>query len=143
MLFNCNATFRSLLFNPRLESRATIIKMHPNNIPFHTTDWSKIPATTHTGETGVAYWRTLQFGDLRVRMVEYSPNYKADHWCQKGHLLFVIEGEMVTELADSQLFTMKTGVSYQVSDDLSSHRSFTENGAKLIIIDGGFLALKD
>ncbi len=116
--------------------------MHPDNIPFHTTDWSVIPATTHTGETGVAYWRTLQFGDLRVRMVEYSPNYKADHWCQKGHLLFVIEGEMTTELADSQLFTMKTGVSYQVSDDLSSHRSFTEGGAKLIIIDGGFLQLK-
>ncbi len=117
--------------------------MHPNNIPFHTTDWSQIPATTHTGETGVAYWRALQFGDLRVRMVEYSPNYKADHWCQKGHLLFVIEGEMTTELADGQLFRMKTGVSYQVSDDLSAHRSFTENGAKLIIIDGGFLALKD
>lgn len=117
--------------------------MHSNNIPFHTTDWSQIPATTHIGETGVAYWRTLQFGDLRVRMVEYSPNYKADHWCQKGHLLFVIEGEMTTELADGQLFTMKTGVSYQVSDDLSSHRSFTEGGAKLIIIDGGFLALKE
>lgn len=117
--------------------------MHPNNIPFHTTDWSKIPVTEHTGETGMAYWRTLQFGDLRVRMVEYSPNYKADHWCQKGHLLFVIEGEMTTELADGQLFVMKTGVSYQVSDDLSSHRSFTEWGAKLIIIDGGFLALKD
>jgi quercetin dioxygenase-like cupin family protein len=116
--------------------------MHPNNIPFHTTDWSKIPATEHKGETGMAYWRTLQFGDLRVRMVEYSPNYKADHWCQKGHLLFVIEGEMTTELVDGQLFTMQTGVSYQVSDDLSSHRSFTENGAKLIIIDGAFLALK-
>jgi hypothetical protein len=116
--------------------------MHPNNIPFHTTDWSKIPATEHKGETGMAYWRTLQFGDLRVRMVEYSPNYKADHWCEKGHLLFVIEGAMWTELADGQLFEMKTGVSYQVSDELSSHRSFTEGGAKLIIIDGGFLKLK-
>jgi hypothetical protein len=116
--------------------------MHPNNIPFHTTDWRQIPVTEHKGETGMAYWRTLQFGDLRIRMVEYSPNYKADHWCQKGHLLFVIEGSMTTELADGQLFEMKAGVSYQVSDDLSSHRSFTEEGAKLIIIDGGFLALK-
>ncbi|MEO9012182.1 MAG: DHCW motif cupin fold protein, partial [Ginsengibacter sp.] len=73
--------------------------MNPNNIPFNLTDWNKIPIIEYAGETGVAYWRTLQFGSLRIRMIEYSKNYKADHWCQKGHIIFCIEGEMSTELS--------------------------------------------
>jgi len=89
----------------------------------------------------MAYWRSLQLGNLRVRTVEYSAGYKADHWCQKGHLLFVIEGELITELADGRLFRMTPGMSYEVSDELSSHCSVTEHGAKLFIVDGGFLAL--
>lgn len=115
--------------------------MHPALIPFQVTNWQQIAATEHLGETGVAYWRTLQLGNLRVRMVEYSPRYKADHWCQKGHLLFVLEGELTTELADGSVFQMTTGMSYEVSDELSSHRSFTEHGAKLLIVDGEFLTV--
>ncbi|MCB2409823.1 DHCW motif cupin fold protein [Hymenobacter lucidus] len=114
--------------------------MLTTTIPFQVTDWAMIPATEHPGETGVAHWRTLQLGSLRVRMVEYSAGYKADHWCQKGHLLFVTEGELLTELTDGQTFRMTSGMSYEVSDELSSHRSSTEHGAKLIIVDGGFLA---
>ena len=114
--------------------------MHTNLIPFQVTNWQEIAATEHPGETGVAYWRTLQLGNLRVRIVEYSPRYKADHWCQKGHLLFVLEGLLTTELSDGSLFYMQPGMSYEVSDELSSHRSFTEQGAKLLIIDGEFLA---
>jgi hypothetical protein len=114
--------------------------MNTSAIPFQVTDWAQIPATEHPGETGTAYWRTLQLGNLRVRMVEYSAGYKADHWCQKGHLLFVTEGELLTELADGQTFRMTPGMSYEVSDELSSHRSSTEHGAQLIIVDGGFLS---
>jgi len=116
--------------------------MNINNIPFQITDWSKIPMTEHKGETGVAFWRTLKFGDLRIRMVEYSKNYKADHWCQKGHIIFCIEGEMTTELADGQEFKMAKGMTYQVSDDLSSHRTYSKYGVKLLIIDGAFLKLQ-
>lgn len=116
--------------------------MHPSNIPFHTTNWQNVPVTEHPGETGVAYWRTLQFGDLRVRIVEYSPNYKADHWCSKGHIIYCIEGEMETELSDGSLYKLTPGMSYQVSDELSSHRTFTEQGVKLFIVDGSFLGLK-
>lgn len=112
------------------------------NIPFHTTNWETIPTTEHLGETGVAYWKTLQLGDLRVRQVEYSPNYKADHWCQKGHIIYCIEGEMTTELADGTLHLLTKGMTYQVSDDLSSHRSISEKGVKLLIIDGAFLQLQ-
>ena len=113
--------------------------MNSNNIPFTLTDWESIHKTEHPGETGTAYWRTLHFGELRIRLVEYSKNYKADHWCQKGHIIFCIDGEMTTELSDGQEFKMTKGMSYQVSDELSSHRTYTKEGVQLFIIDGSFL----
>ena len=109
--------------------------MQISGIPFGTTDWSKIEPTEHKGETGVALWRTQQFGDVRVRMVEYSAGYLADHWCERGHVLLVLEGELTTELKDGRTFTLKPGMSYQVSDNEEPHRSFTEVGAKLFIVD--------
>lgn len=109
------------------------------DIPFRITDWSTMPTTEHPGETGMAYWQTLQLGDLRIRMVTYSPGYKADHWCAKGHIIYCIEGEMATELADGQLHTMTAGMTYQVSDDRSSHRSYSKEGVRLFVVDGPFL----
>ena len=110
-------------------------------IPFQITDWSTIPSTVHSGETGFATWKTLQLGGLRIRKVEYSENYCADHWCEKGHLLFVLEGNLMTELrGDGRKFEMTAGKSYEVSDGESSHRSVTKVGAKLLIVDGSFLA---
>ena len=106
-----------------------------SDLPFGTTDWSKVPETRHAGETGQALWRTRQFGDVRVRMVEYTPGYKADHWCQKGHFLLVLEGELVTELADGRVSRMTPGMSYQVADGAEPHRSWTAKGAKLFIVD--------
>jgi mannose-6-phosphate isomerase class I len=105
------------------------------DIPFGTTEWSSLTPTHHPGETGTATWRTRQFGDMRVRLVEYSPGYKADHWCSKGHILLVLEGELVTELADGRVFTLKPGTSYQVADNDAPHRSYTAAGAKLFIVD--------
>ena len=112
------------------------------NINFQTTDWDKIPGIEHKGETGTAYWKTMQFAGLRIRMVEYSKNYKADHWCGKGHVIYCVEGEMDTELADGSVFKLTQGMSYQVSDALSSHRSSSAGGVKLFIVDGDFLKLK-
>ena len=113
--------------------------MNPNNIPFQITNWEKIPKQEHKGDTGLAYWQTLQLGELRIRMVEYSKNYLADHWCQKGHIIYCIEGEMTSELSDGTEHHMTAGMTYQVSDDLSSHRTFSKDGVKLFIVDGGFL----
>ncbi|HEX6957121.1 MAG TPA: DHCW motif cupin fold protein [Ferrovibrio sp.] len=110
--------------------------MQMSNIPFGTTDWSKVAPTRHPGETGEALWRTQNFDAIRVRLVEYSPHYLADHWCQKGHILFVLEGELVTELKDGRVFTLKPGQSYQVADNAEPHRSRTgPAGAKLFIVD--------
>ena len=116
--------------------------MNNRNIPFQTIDWSKVPKTTHKGETGVAYWQTVQFQGLRIRIVEYSAGYIADHWCQKGHIIYCLEGEVVNELKDGTRSILTPGISYVVSDDLSSHRSASEKGVKLLIIDGDFLKLK-
>ena len=109
--------------------------MDIDNLPFGITDWSEIEVTEHTGETGVAYWRTKQFGKIRVRMMEYSPNYLADHWCDKGHILFCISGELTTELEDGRTYVLKPGMSCQVADNAEAHRSSTEFGAKLFVVD--------
>ena len=109
--------------------------MKMSDIPFGTTDWSKIERTKHPGETGAAYWQTREFGAIRVRMVEYTPGYLADHWCTKGHILFCLEGELHTELEDGRTFTLKSGMSYQVADQAEPHRSSTGVGARLFIVD--------
>jgi quercetin dioxygenase-like cupin family protein len=105
------------------------------DIPFGTTDWSGVERTEHKGETGMAYWRTQHFGGIRVRMVEYTPGYKADHWCVKGHILLCTEGELHTELKDGRVFVLKAGMSYQVADNAEPHRSHTGIGARLFIVD--------
>ena len=109
--------------------------MEISDIPFGTTDWSSIERTEHKGERGMAYWRTRQFGAIRVRMVEYTPGYVADHWCTKGHVLLCLEGELHTELEDGRTFVLRAGISYQVADDAEPHRSSTPVGAKLFIVD--------
>ncbi|MBM3220455.1 MAG: hypothetical protein FJZ38_17605 [Candidatus Rokubacteria bacterium] len=109
--------------------------MEMKDIPFGTTDWSSIERTEHKGERGAAYWRTREFGGIRVRMVEYTAGYLADHWCEKGHILLCLEGELHTELKDGRTMTLKPGVSYQVADGADAHRSYTPTGAKLFIVD--------
>ena len=109
--------------------------MDINNIPFGITNWAEIPTTRHTGDQGYALWHTQQFDAIRVRMVAYSENYLADHWCSKGHILLCLEGELHTELDDGRTFTLTAGMSYQVADQAEAHRSSTSKGAKLFIVD--------
>ncbi|MHC1774462.1 MAG: DHCW motif cupin fold protein [Lentimicrobium sp.] len=109
------------------------------NIPFQTIDWTLIPKTVHPGESGTAFWQTLQLNGLRIRIVEYSAGYLADHWCKKGHIVHCLEGEVCSELENGIKTILKKGMTYVVSDDLSSHRSSTVDGVKLMIVDGDFL----
>jgi hypothetical protein len=103
--------------------------------PFGVTEWSQVEKTEHAGLRGTATWRTRQFGDVRVRLVEYSAGYVADHWCDKGHILLCLEGRLDTELSDGRRFVLTPGVSYQVADRAEAHRSSTEIGATLFIVD--------
>ena len=109
--------------------------MKIENVPFGTIDWNAIIPTIHQGEKREAYWRTFEMGNISVRMVEYTPGYLANHWCSRGHVLLVLEGELVTELDDGRKFVLTTGKSYQVADEVNPHRSYTEKGAKLFIVD--------
>jgi hypothetical protein len=113
------------------------------NIPFQLIDWQQVPATEQPGETGWVCSRTIQLGPLRVRVLEYSANYLADHWCRKGHVMYVLEGEVETQLEDGRVFINSQGMSYVVSDEMSSHRSFSKLGARLLLVDGAFLAQSD
>ncbi len=110
-----------------------------SNILFQTINWETVKKVAYKGDTGVATWQTLQYEGLRLRIVEYSPNYLADHWCQKGHIVHCLDGEFESELEDGGIFKLSTGMTYIVSDNSSSHRSISKNGVKLLLIDGDFL----
>ena len=109
--------------------------MQLTDIPFGVTDWSTVEPTVHAGTTGTATWRTRHFGAIRVRMVDYSPHYEADHWCEKGHILLCLAGALETELADGRVVRLTPGMSYQVADHAEPHRSRTAGGATLFIVD--------
>jgi hypothetical protein len=109
-------------------------------IPFQTTNWEAIPATEHKGKTGIAIWKTLQYDNIRVRMIEYSAGYKADHWCSVGHIIFCVEGEFISHLKDGSDYVLTKGMSYQTSDDKENpHLSTSKSGCKLFVVDGEFL----
>lgn len=109
--------------------------MNIQSFPFQTQDWSTVEKTEHTGETGIAYWQTLYVNDIRIRKVEYSPGYKADHWCSKGHIILCTEGEMDTELQDGRILKLTAGMTYFVGDNCEAHQSSTKTGCKLFIVD--------
>jgi len=109
--------------------------MRIHGIPFQTVDWAHLAPSQHPGDPGEATWRTFEAGDIRARIVEYSPGYVADHWCERGHVVFVIEGELITELRDGRRVTLGPGQGYVVSDADGAHRSASPRGARLFIVD--------
>jgi len=110
-----------------------------SSIPFQKIDWNAIEKVAHQGETGFTFWQTIQFNGLRIRLVEYSTGYLADHWCKKGHIVHCLDGEFISELSTGEKIRLTKGETYIVSDELSSHRSVCENTVKLLIVDGDFL----
>lgn len=109
------------------------------HIPYHSIDWSFIESTSVAGETGFCLSKTLNFGSIRIRLLEYSANYLADHWCTRGHLVFCLEGEFESHLRSGEVTQLRKGMSYFVSDNKSTHRSFSKSGAQLLIVEGDFL----
>jgi quercetin dioxygenase-like cupin family protein len=109
--------------------------MEIKQFPFQTPDWAGIEAEQHAGKTGIAYWKIFNMGDIRIRMVEYSPDYFADHWCDKGHIIYCINGQMITELEDGKEFILSAGMTYHVGDNSNAHRSRSVTGCTLFIVD--------
>jgi hypothetical protein len=116
--------------------------MNSTEIPFRVIDWSGFENVEHPGQTGSAFWKTLQLPGIRIRVVTYSAGYLADHWCRKGHIVHCLEGELTTEQENGERSLLRQGMTYVVSDNLSSHRSIASREVKLLIIDGDFLAQK-
>ncbi|NOT75219.1 MAG: DHCW motif cupin fold protein [Cyclobacteriaceae bacterium] len=116
--------------------------MNSENIPFQTIDWGSVESIEQSGETGTVSSKTIQYPGLRIRLIEYSSNYSADHWCHKGHIVHCLEGSFTTHSENGESVHLTKGMSYVVSDDLSSHRSVSATGVKLMIIDGDFLKLR-
>ena len=119
-----------------------MLQVHEQNIPFQVIQWDKISKEEHRGENGTSFWQTVEIPGLRLRIVKYSPCYLADHWCKKGHIVYCLEGSFVSELQNAESFSLSKGMSYIVSDEISSHRSLSKEGVKLLIIDGAFLKFK-
>lgn len=110
--------------------------MKIKDVPFQITDWNKIKPAKQKGESSVSYWRTFEAGNIRVRIVEYSPGFMSDHWCSRGHVLLVLEGELIIKLKDGKVFRLNSGISFQVADDESNpHLAFSKKGAKVFIVD--------
>jgi quercetin dioxygenase-like cupin family protein len=103
--------------------------------PFQTIDWTTVPEERHEGETAFALWQVLKVGEIRVRRMSYAPGYKADHWCKKGHIIHCVEGEMVTELEDGRTMPLKAGMTYIVGDNCEAHRTYSEGGCLLFVVD--------
>ena len=110
-----------------------------SEIPFKFIDWTSIKIIEYRGESGTSLCKTIQFPGLRIRLVEYSNGYLADHWCQKGHFVHCVEGDFILETSPTEHVNIKKGDSFIVSDDLGSHRIFTQYGTTLLIVDGDFL----
>ena len=109
--------------------------MKLSSFPFTTTDWETIERTEHPGATGMSYWRTCKFGDVRVRIIEYSAGYLTGYWCDKGHVFYCLEGELEIELEDGRKFKLMPSMSFQVADNAERHRNYTASGAKFFVVD--------
>jgi hypothetical protein len=112
-----------------------VVEMNIVNIPFTVTDWESLPIERRSGASGESLWRIFEMGNIRIQLADYLPGYMGDHWCSKGHVLLVLEGELITELKDGRRFVLTAGMSWQAADEDGEHRSYTEKGAKLFIVD--------
>ena len=110
--------------------------MYITEVPYTNINWDEVPITKHSGETGFAYRRIFETGNVRLRLVEYSPGYRADHWCCRGHVIHLLDGEIKFELKDGSMVSLIKGMSCCLSDSKSiAHKALTESGAFLLIID--------
>lgn len=110
--------------------------MKIESIPFTFVNWEEVEKVRQKGETGFAIVQTAPLNDITIRLVEYSKNYLADHWCTKGHIVYCLEGQFVLELHTGEKYILLKGMSFIVSDDVSNHKAYSKSGAKIFIVDG-------
>jgi quercetin dioxygenase-like cupin family protein len=105
------------------------------DVNFCITDWSEIEKKEYSGKIGKSIWRLFEEGNIRVRIVDYLPGYQADHWCNRGHIGYVLEGELICELNDGRIYKLQPGMSFQVADNAEAHLARTDIGARVFLVD--------
>jgi quercetin dioxygenase-like cupin family protein len=106
------------------------------DVPFTVTDFQSIAPVEHEGETGTSFWRVFESGNVRARVVDYSAGYRSDHWCPRGHVFYVLEGEFGVVLKDGRNFRLGPGMSFAAGDDEANpHLGYSEKGARVFIVD--------
>jgi hypothetical protein len=104
--------------------------------PIGLIDWGRVPASVAPGESGESKARSCQVGEFQLRLVDYSAGYVADHWCSKGHLVFVVTGAVTIEYQDGRKHALTAGMSYHVADyDGPPHRALSTTGATIFVVD--------
>jgi quercetin dioxygenase-like cupin family protein len=105
------------------------------DVPFSNIRWPEMPLSEQSGAVGYALSQTVETGNVRLRLVTFSPGYEADHWCSKGHVVFVLKGQLSTVLQDGRKFLTLQGESFCVGDNDGQHRAETDRGATVFIVD--------
>jgi len=103
--------------------------------PLIVTRLGEAPRTAETGEIGRSLAQTFELSGLRLRLVEYEAGYVADHWCDRGHVLHVVDGELTLELRDGRSMALRKGDCFVSDQDDASHRIRTAAGGTAFIVD--------
>ena len=110
--------------------------MKISDVPFSVTEWEGVGQTEHKGIKGTSLWKTFEEGNIRARIVEYSPGFVSDHYCERGHVVLVLKGSLLLTMKKGDRFIIEEGCSFQLSDDASKpHSVSSEHGAKVFIVD--------
>jgi hypothetical protein len=103
---------------------------------FYSIDWDMFKTKKYKGESGSSYWRTVEMDGFRLRMVDYSPGFRSDHFCCKGHIILVEEGMLSLKMNSGGIVNIEKGMSLLIGDSIrDSHQAFTNEGARVFIVD--------
>lgn len=98
-------------------------------------NWELSQAEKSLGTSGFVFSKSVDLGTIRMRQLSFSENYEADHWCEKGHIIHVLAGELIIEYQDGSQVTIPTGQSLILGDSISLHKAKTESESTVLIID--------
>ena len=109
--------------------------MKIENIPFQHINWDDVDVTEIPGITGTALSKIWEMGNVRVRLVQYLPEYEANHWCHRGHVILLLAGQLQVIFEDGRLSNIQVGESFVLADNQEAHKIASIDGATVFIVD--------
>ncbi len=98
-------------------------------------NWEEIQSEKIEGESGFVISKTKEIGAMRIRHQTFSENFKADSWCEKGHILLVLNGVLIIEFKDGSSVDVTKGNSYVLGDNVQAHKAITLSETEVFIVD--------